>query len=87
MGSLAFFLKSPSSPFAENEEECPYMKVAATTMVTPTKKVHPATGGESWSRSGEAAEHTTMDTEVAKPFRMLSAYFTTTATKRPPRDC
>uniref|UniRef100_A0A0B6ZIY5 Uncharacterized protein n=1 Tax=Arion vulgaris TaxID=1028688 RepID=A0A0B6ZIY5_9EUPU len=35
----------------------------------------------------EAAHDTIIAADVAKPFNILSAYFTTTATRRPPNDC
>jgi len=35
----------------------------------------------------ETKQLTTIDTEVAKPFKTLSAYFTTSATIIPPKAC
>lgn len=35
----------------------------------------------------DATHEIIMAADVANPFRILSAYFTTTATKRPPNDC
>lgn len=35
----------------------------------------------------EATQDMMIATDVAKPFNMLSAYFTTTATMRPPAAC
>mmetsp|Transcript_7954 Transcript_7954/g.17422 ORF Transcript_7954/g.17422 Transcript_7954/m.17422 type:complete len:106 (+) Transcript_7954:70-387(+) len=60
----------------------PYMYTAAMTSDAPHRNI-PLSGVE--NRKTEMVDATMIDTEVAKPLRMLSAYRITTATRRPPQ--
>ena len=62
-----------------------YSKEAARTRPEPARKVEP--GERSSKSSQDTRPDTMMDTEVAKPFRMLSAYLMVAATTNPPKAC
>ena len=64
-------------------EELPYMKVAKMTRIVPKMKRLP--GSRSLRRRYERTDERMMEMEVAKPFRMLSAYLTVRATTSPPK--
>lgn len=59
----------------------PYRKMEPITRAAPT-----VNWNESWKpkKKMDKTQVMMMAREQAKPFKMLSAYFTTTATKRPP---
>ena len=71
----------------ENQEACIKMLATMTRKTTShTKKQEQAytEGTKSCRTRYERTVERTMDTAVANPFRMLSAYFITAATTRPP---
>lgn len=61
-----------------------YMYTAIITRMPPT-----ANWTDKWKSKKymDATQDTIMAADVAKPFNILSAYLTTTATRRPPKDC
>ena len=59
------------------------MKVAKMTRQVPMTKYPP--GDRSFKTKQEKTDETMMEIEVAKPLRMLSAYFTVIATTSPPK--
>ena len=62
----------------------PYRYIAAITRAAPRVKM---TVMVNWNKNTAAIQEMMMEREVANPFRMLSAYFTTTATMSPPTAC
>ncbi len=64
-------------------DELPYMNVARMTRRVPAIKRLP--GSRSLRRRYERTDERMMEMEVAKPFRMLSAYLTVRATTSPPK--
>ncbi len=64
-------------------DELPYMNVDRMTRSVPAIKRLP--GSRSLRRRYERTDERMMEMEVAKPFRMLSAYLTVRATTSPPK--
>ena len=84
--AVSFFI-SPMSTTSKGDAlvECdcmPYKNVAAITSPVPSRKF--SSSSKSWNTTYENKHDKIIEMDVAKPFRMLSAYLITAATSKPP---
>ena len=85
-GDISFFISSLASIRMEDDlTECdciPYKNVAVITSPVPRRKF--SSSSKSWNTTYENKQDKMIEIDVAKPFRILSAYLMTAATSKPP---
>jgi len=84
--AISFFISlalSIGKGDALGERDCiPYKNVATITSPVPSKKF--SSKSKSWNTTNENKHDKMIEMDVAKPFKILSAYLMTAATSKPP---